>query len=30
VIELNRELTKQQVQNGDLPPLPITDLTPPQ
>jgi hypothetical protein len=28
-IEVNRELTKQQVINGDLPPLPITDLTPP-
>jgi hypothetical protein len=27
-IEANRELTKQQVQNGDLPRLPITDLTP--
>jgi hypothetical protein len=27
-IEANRELTKQQVQNGDLPPLPITDMTP--
>ena len=27
-IEANRELTKQQVQNGELPPLPITDLTP--
>jgi len=28
-IEANRELTKQQVQSGDMPPLPITDLTPP-
>jgi hypothetical protein len=27
-IEANRELTKQQVINGDLPPLPITPLTP--
>ncbi len=27
-IEVNRELTKQQVINGELPPLPITDLTP--
>jgi hypothetical protein len=28
LIELNREATKEQVINGDLPPLPITDLTP--
>lgn len=27
-IEANRELTKQQVINGDLPPLPITPMTP--
>ena len=27
-IEANRELTKQQVINGDLPPLPITEMTP--
>ena len=27
-IELNRELTKQQVIQGDMPPLPITELTP--
>jgi hypothetical protein len=27
-IEANRELTKQQVQNGDMPPLPLTPLTP--
>ena len=27
-IEANRELTKQQVQSGELAPLPITDLTP--
>jgi len=28
-IEANRELTKQQVISGELPPLPPTDLTPP-
>jgi hypothetical protein len=27
-IEANRELTKQQVINGDMPPLPITEMTP--
>jgi hypothetical protein len=27
-IEANRELTKQQVLDGDMPPLPLTDLTP--
>jgi hypothetical protein len=27
-IEANRELTKEQVINGDLPPLPITEMTP--
>jgi hypothetical protein len=28
-IEAERERTRQQVDNGELPPLPITDLTPP-
>ncbi len=28
-IEANREMTRQQVDSGELPPLPITDLTPP-
>lgn len=28
-IELNRELTKEQVKRGDMPPLPTTELSPP-
>jgi hypothetical protein len=29
-IEVNRELTKQQVLNGEMPPLPFTEATPPE